>query len=51
MILPTKSTGDTQECDFHDLGTFVQAELSLDEIGRPKPPVARDEAVAELEFC
>jgi hypothetical protein len=39
-----------QECDFHDLGTIIQAELSLDEIGRPKPPVAPDEAMAELEF-
>jgi hypothetical protein len=39
-----------QECDFHDLGTIIQAEPSLDEIGRPKPPVAPDEAMAELEF-
>jgi len=38
------------ECDFHDLGMIIQAELSLDEIGRPKPPVAPDEAMAELEF-
>jgi len=38
------------ECDFRDLGMTIQAELSLDEMGRPKPPVAPDEAMAELEF-
>ena len=32
------------------LGTIIQGELSLDEIGTPKPAVAPDEAMAELEF-
>ena len=30
--------------------TTIQAELSRDETGRPKPLVAPDEAMAELQF-